>query len=132
MCLAQGSSFNNPYIAGTITDTQARAWSTRTGKPARLRDFVKPRQLSAFSDRVEAAMRSDPCYYGEDVPPAYDSYKFWVPLQDGIGVWFPEYLYGCSSIAVRIDWPGPEPLTFHGARGGPSTPWPIQGILRGL
>jgi len=107
VCLSQGTSFSTPLIAGSVTDIRARAWSTKTGKVANLRTFVAPGQLPAFTERVKAAIRRDGCYYGFDIdlPPKYSSFPNWVPLDQGIGVWFPEYQFGCAVMTLRVQWP---------------------------
>lgn len=107
LCVSQGTSFSNHLIAGSITSIQARAWSTKTGSRADLRDFVSPRQLSAFTDRVKAAIAQDSCYYGFEIelPSKYSSFPNWVPLQDGIGVWFSEYQFGYCVMDLRVSWP---------------------------
>lgn len=107
VCLSQGSSFATHLIAGSITDIHARAWSTRTGKTAQLRDFVTSKQLPQFTERVKAAIRKADCYYGFDIklPAAYDSFPNWVPLEQGIAVWFPEYQFGCQVMSLRVNWP---------------------------
>ena len=107
VCLSQVMVFTTPLIAGSITDVIAQAWSTKTGRPASLEDFVSPRDLPAFTSRVKAAIRKDACYYGFpiDLKPEYASYGNWAPLDRGIAVWFPEYLYGCQIMSLRVTWP---------------------------
>lgn len=107
VCLSQVTVFTTPLIAGSITDVVAGAWSTKTGRPASLEDFVAPRDLPAFTAKVKAAIRKDSCYYGFpiDLKPEYASYPNWAPLDRGIAVWFPEYLYGCQIMSLRVAWP---------------------------
>ena len=107
VCLSQVMVFTTPLIAGSITDVIAQAWSTKTGRPASLEDFVSPRDLAAFTSKVKAAIRRDSCYYGFpiDLKPEYASYGNWAPLDRGIAVWFPEYLYGCQIMSLRVTWP---------------------------
>ena len=106
VCLSQRSSFSTPLIAGSITDVQARAWSTR-GKKADLADFVSPSDLHAFTDRVKRGIRQAPCVYDLDIklPANYSSFPNWVPTTSGIAVWFPESQFGCQIMEVRVDWP---------------------------
>lgn len=107
VCVSQGSSFSTPLIAGSITDIQARAWSTKTGKAAMLSDFVSPSQLDSFTQRVKRAIRADDCYYGFpiELPARYSSFPNWVPLESGLAVWFPEYQFGCQVMELRVHWP---------------------------
>jgi len=107
VCLSQESSFSTPLIAGSITDVQARAWSTRSGKPANLAAFVPADKLPAFTRKVKDGIRKDPCYYGFeiDLPAAYKSFPNWVPTSRGIALWFPEYQFGCQIMEVRVNWP---------------------------
>ena len=106
VCISQGSSFSTPLIAGSITDIHARAWSTRTGKAAKLQDFVAPDELMTFTQRVKRAIRAADCYYGFeiDLPAKYSSFPHWVPLESGIGLWFPEYEFGCQVMELRVPW----------------------------
>lgn len=106
VCVSQGSSFSTPLIAGSITDIHARAWSTRTGKAAKLKDFVAPAEVNAFTQRVKREIRTADCYYGFeiDLPAKYSSFPHWVPLESGIGVWFPEYEFGCQVMELRVPW----------------------------
>lgn len=107
VCLSQVMAFSTPLIAGSITDVMARAWSTKTAMPARLKDFVAPSALPAFTAKVKAAIRKDSCYYGFPIKlkPDYASYPHWVPLDTGIAVWFPEYQFGCQIMSLRVTWP---------------------------
>ena len=107
VCLSQGSSFSTPLIAGSITDVQARAWSTRSGKAADLARFVPAGELPAFTRKVKDAIRRAPCFYGFDIdlPAAYKSFPNWVPTSRGIALWFPEYQFGCQIMEVRVNWP---------------------------
>jgi len=107
VCLSQTMAFSTPLIAGSITDVIARAWSTKTARPAKLEDFVSPSELPAFTAKVKAAIRRDACYYGFPIKlkPEYASYPHWVPLDSGIAVWFPEYQFGCQIMSLRVSWP---------------------------
>ena len=107
VCVSQATSFGTPLIAGSITGIEARAWSTKTGRKAALRDFVTKRQLPAFTETVKDAIGQDRCYYGFEIelPAKYSSFPHWVPLNDGIAVWFPEYQFGHCITAVRVSWP---------------------------
>lgn len=107
VCLSQRSSFSTPLIAGSITDVQARAWSTRSGKKADLEKFVSSSDLRAFTDRVKRGIRRAACAYDLDIklPADYSSFPNWVPTSSGIAVWFPEYQFGCQIMEVRVDWP---------------------------
>lgn len=107
VCLSQASSFATPLIAGSITDVQARAWSTRTGKTAELVNFVAPQELPEFTRKVKAGIRKDSCHYGFeiDLPASYRSFPNWVPTSSGITVWFPEYQFGCQIMEIRVSWP---------------------------
>ena len=106
VCLSQLGVFSTPILAGSLTSIEARAWSATSGKAARLRDFVPPDRLKAFTARVKQAIRQDDCYYGFDIdlPASYDSFPNWVPLKRGIAVWFPEYQFGCQIMSLRISW----------------------------
>lgn len=107
VCVSQSSSFSTPLIAGSITDIQARAWSTQTGKTAQLSDFVSASELPEFTDRVKAAIREAQCYDGLtiDLPARYTSFPNWVPIKRGIAVWFPEYQFGCQIMSLEVSWP---------------------------
>ena len=107
VCLSQESSFSTPLIAGSITDVQARAWSTRSGKAADLAVLVPAGDLPAFTQRVKEGIRKAPCYDGFaiDLPAAYKSFPNWVPTSRGIALWFPEYQFGCQIMEVRVEWP---------------------------
>jgi len=106
VCLSQGASFATPLLAGSVTGIHARAWSTRTGKKATLRTFVSASELPRFTDLVKSAIRKDGCYYGFEIelPARYESFPDWVPLEDGIAIWFPEYQFGCQPMALRVAW----------------------------
>jgi hypothetical protein len=106
ICLSQESAFSTPILAGSVTDIQARAWSTRTGKPAKLQDFVSPDRLPAFTERVKRAIRQADCFYGFPItlPARYESFPNWVPLKKGVRVWFPEYEFGCQIMALKVPW----------------------------
>lgn len=106
VCISQGSSFSTPLIAGSITDIHARAWSTRTGKAAKLKDFVPRDGLKSFTQRVKREIRVADCYYGFEInlPAKYSSFPHWVPLESGIGLWFPEYQFGCQVMELRVPW----------------------------
>lgn len=107
VCVSQRSTFSTPLIAGSLTDIQARAWSTQTGKAAQLSDFVSASQLPQFTDRVKEAIRKAECYDGFaiDLPARYTSFPHWVPLTRGIAVWFPEYQFGCQIMSLKVSWP---------------------------
>lgn len=107
VCLSQVMVFSTPLLVGSVTDVIARGWSTKTGKAAALSDFVTRAELPAFTAKVKQAIRKAPCYDGFeiDLAPEYSSFVNWVPLQDGVGVWFPEYMYGCQIMSLRVAWP---------------------------
>jgi hypothetical protein len=106
VCITQGTVFTTPLIAGSITDIRARAWSTATATRAQLRDFVSASELPAFTREVKKKIRRDACYYGFaiDLPADYDSFPHWVPVENGIEIWFPEYQFGCTVMNFTVPW----------------------------